>query len=111
LTSQSNTSTSAPPAFLLDFGEVPPGTMTSKEMTQTSTVHALLTSQIDGQLDECFDTLKKSLLSKNVGVLKFVCNTLGCMSQKAGRALKVDYAKALLEWVSSLFTMSIVLSF
>lgn len=114
LTSQSNTSTLASPIFLHNFGEVPLGTMSSKEMTQISMIPALLFSQIfsnNGQLDECFDALKKSLLHKNMGMLKFVCSTLGCMPQKAGRTLKVDYVKALLDWVSSAFIMSVVLSF
>jgi hypothetical protein len=116
LTSQSNTLTltSTQPAFLHDFGEVPAGTMSSKEMTQISTIHALLVSQIvshNEQLDKCFDALKNLLLHKNVGPLKFVCNTLGCTPQKAGRTYKVDYVKALLEWVSISFAMFIVPSF
>jgi hypothetical protein len=116
LTSQSNTSTltSTQPAFLHDFGEVPAGTMSSKEMTQISTIHTLLVSQIishNGQLDKCFNALKNLLLHKSVGLLKFVCNILGCTPQKAGRTYQVDYVKALLEWVSTSFTMFIILSF
>ncbi|KAG1740903.1 hypothetical protein EDB19DRAFT_1908216 [Suillus lakei] len=99
LTSGSTASASAPLTFSYDFGEVPPGTMTTKEMTQISTIQALLVSQMTISDEEaCFDKLKNSLFHKNMGPLKFVCNTLGCMPQKAGRTFKIDYVKALLEW-------------
>jgi hypothetical protein len=103
LTSKSTASASTPLAFSYDFGEVPSGTMTTKEMTQVSTIQALLLSQmIIPDEEACFNKLKDSLFHKNIGLLKYICNNLGCMPQKTGRTFKIDYVKALLEWVSSL---------
>jgi hypothetical protein len=104
LTSESITSTSPSPAFACDFGEVP-GTMTAKELTQISVIRTLLVSHIgsgnDQQVEECFDKLKSALSHKNSGPLKFACSSLHCMPQKVGRTLKIDYVKALVNWVSS----------
>jgi hypothetical protein len=102
LTSKPTASASTPLAFSYDFGEVPSGTMTTKEMTQISTIQALLLSQMTISDEEaCFNKLKDSLFHKNMGPLKYICNSLGCMPQKTGRTFKIDYVKALLEWVSS----------
>jgi hypothetical protein len=107
LTSKSTVSASTLTAFSYDFGEVPPGTMTPKEMTQISAIQALLVSQITiSDQDACFDKLKDSLSHKNTQPLKFVCNTLGCMPKKVGRTFKIDYVNVLLDWVSSLLSSS-----
>ncbi|KAG2742833.1 hypothetical protein P692DRAFT_201870580 [Suillus brevipes Sb2] len=99
LTSKSTASASTPLAFSYDFGEVPSGTMTTKEMTQVSTIQALLLSQmIIPDEEACFNKLKDSLFHKNIGPLKYICNNLGCVLQKTGRMFKIDYVKALLEW-------------
>jgi hypothetical protein len=114
LTTVAAPSTSAPPAFLCDLGEVPPGTMTTKEMTQVAAIRTLLVSQLssDGdKLDDKLDKLKDSLSRKNTVPLKFVCGALGCVPQKSGRLFKIDYVKALVEWVSSLICHSLFASF
>ncbi|KAG1850991.1 hypothetical protein C8R48DRAFT_612869 [Suillus tomentosus] len=102
LTSESTTSTSPSPAFACDFGEIPPGTMTAKEVTQISAIRTLLASHVgsgdDNQLEERFDKLKSTLSHKNSGPLRFACNSLHCMPQKVGRTLKIDYVKALVDW-------------
>jgi hypothetical protein len=78
LTSKSTASASTPLAFLYDFGEVPSGTMTTKEMTQVSTIQALLLSQmIIPDEEACFNKLKDSLFHKNIRLLKYICNNLG----------------------------------
>jgi hypothetical protein len=33
--------------------------------------------------------------------MRFTCNSLRCVPQEVGRMLKIDYVKALLNWVSS----------
>jgi len=104
LTSELITLTSPSPAFACDFGEVP-GTMTAKELTQISVICTLLVSHIGSgsnqQVEECFDKLKSALSHKHLGPLKFACSSLHCMPQKVGRTLKIDYIKALVNWVSS----------
>lgn len=70
---------------------VPPGMMTTKEMTQVSTIHILLVSQLssnDNKLDEDLGNLKNSLSHKNATSLKFVCDVLGCIPYKSGRLFK-----------------------
>lgn len=114
LTTVAASSTSPPPAFSCDLGEVPLGTMTTKEITQVATIRTLLVSQLssgDDKLDNNLDKLKDSLSHKNVGPLKFVCGVLGCVPPKSGRLFKIDYVKALVEWVSSLVRHSLFASF
>ncbi|KAG2050197.1 hypothetical protein BDR06DRAFT_984109 [Suillus hirtellus] len=104
LTSESTTSTLPSLAFVCDFGEIPPGTMTAKEVTQISVICTLLASHVgsgdDNQLEECFDKLKSTLSHKNSRPLRFACNSLHCMPQKVGRTLKIDYVKALVDWIA-----------
>jgi hypothetical protein len=98
-TSSSSASSSSPPAFSCDLGEMPPG-MTSKELTQVAAIHTFLVTQVPSD-DEDLEKLKKNLSHKNTGPLKFVCEALRCIPQKSSRVFKIDYVKALVEWVSS----------
>jgi hypothetical protein len=79
--------------------------MTAKELIQISVICTLLVSHIgsgnDQQVEEYFDRLKSTLSHKNLGPLKFSCSSLHCIPQKVGRMLKIDYIKALVNWVSS----------
>ncbi|KAG2071716.1 hypothetical protein BDR04DRAFT_1117539 [Suillus decipiens] len=80
---------------------VPPGMMTTKEMTQVSAIHTLLLLQLssdDDKIDEDLGNLKNSLSHKNVTSLKFISSVLGCIYQTSGRLFKIDYVKALVEW-------------
>jgi hypothetical protein len=95
----SSSSTLPPPAFSCDLGDMPPG-MTSKEMTQVAAICTLLVSQLLSD-DENLDNLKNSLFRKNTGPLKFVCEALRCAPKKSSRLFKINYVKALVEWVSS----------
>lgn len=112
LTTETRSSKSVLPAFSCNFGAVPE-TMSTKEKTQVSAIHTLLVSQLpaisNDDLDEEFSKLKNSLSRKNTGSLKFVCTAVGCTPQKAGRLLKMDYVKALVEWVSSFMCSEICL--
>jgi hypothetical protein len=78
---------------------MPPG-MTSKELTQVTSICTLLVSQLPSD-DENLEKLKKNLFHKNMGPLKFVCEALQHIPQKSSRLFKIDYVKALMEGVSS----------
>jgi hypothetical protein len=78
---------------------MPPG-MTSKELTQVAAIRTFLVTQVPSD-DEDLEKLKKNLPHKNTGPLKFVCEALRCIPQKSSRVFKIDYVKALVEWVSS----------
>ena len=96
-------------AFHFDFARVPSDaaaecSMTKKEVTQVSTIHALLTTQVPNlegsdSIDSFMTSLKESLCHKNAWSLKFVCDSLGCTPAKHGKILKVEYAEALVDWV------------
>lgn len=113
LTTETRASTSNPPAFSCELGAVPGTmTMTTKEMTQVFAIRTLLVSQVpttsNNDLDTDLDKLKISLSRKNSQPLKFVCAAVECTPQKASRLLKMDYVKALVEWVS--FSMCLLQS-
>jgi hypothetical protein len=79
--------------------------MPRKEVVQVSAIHTLQTAQVPQPDDSALVTtylerLQHSLLRKNSHTLKFVCQSLDCIPQKSGRTFKVDYAKALVVWVS-----------
>lgn len=99
LTTVTTSSMLTPPAFSCDLDEMPPG-MTSKELTQVASIRTLLVSQLSSD-DANLEKLKNSLFHKNTGPLKFVCEALQCIPQKSSRLFKIDYVKALVEWVSS----------
>lgn len=72
---------------------------------QVSAIHMLLTAQVPQPDDSALvmiylEWLQHSLLHKNSHVLKFICQSLDCIPQKSRRTFKVDYAKALIAWVS-----------
>ncbi|KAG2069475.1 hypothetical protein BDR04DRAFT_1128869 [Suillus decipiens] len=83
------------PMHCLLEGLVPHHTRNLLGLTSGSTTSTCI---IVSDEEACFKKLENSLFHKNMGPLMFVCNTLGCMPQKAGRTFKIDYVKALLEW-------------
>lgn len=97
-------------AFHFDFAQVPDdaateGSMTTKEIAQVYAVHTLLTAQVphlesNNAIDTFMTSLRESLRHKNARPLKFVCDSLGCIPSKHGKILKVEYAEALVDWVS-----------
>lgn len=110
LTAERSNATHTPtPAFRVDFDLTTAEqlSMTRKEVTQVSAIHTLLIAQVphhdDGAMVNAYlEQLQGSILHKNTRSLKFVCQSLGCMPSKKGRVFKVDYAKALVQWVSSM---------
>jgi len=75
--------------------------MSMKETTQVSAIHALFVTQVpfpnDTELLKIFmEKLLNSLLHKNMHPLRFVCQMLGCIPAKNTRFYKADYAKTLI---------------
>ena len=99
-----------PPAFHCNFDPLDPETaaalsMTTKEVAQVSAIHLLLVAQVPctDDLDHVtmfMDSLLQSLLVKNIAALQYVCHTLGCVPSKTTRLYKIEYAKALVQWVN-----------
>lgn len=100
------------PAFEYPFTVIDPETadtfsMSTREVSQVSAIHDLLTREIPlydqaELVDDPMTKLLDSLLHKNVQSLKFVCQSLECLPQKNTRIYKHDYAKALIKWVGLL---------
>ena len=100
-----------PPAFHYDFEPLDPETaasfsMTAKEAAQVSAIQALLVAEVPGaddltHVETSLTKLQDTLLKKNVAALKYLCQILSCVPSKVTRTYKADYAKALVQWVSS----------
>ena len=99
-----------PPAFHHNFDPLNPETaavlsMTTKEIAQVSAIHLLLVAQVPcaddlNHITMFMDSLQQSLLGKNMVALQYVCRTLSCIPSKTTRLYKIDYANALMQWVS-----------
>ena len=99
-----------PPTFHYNFDPLNPETaaalsMTTKEVTQVSAIHLLLVAQVPctDDLDHVtmfMDSLLWSLLVKNMAALQYICRTLGCVPSKTTRLYKIEYTKALVQWVN-----------
>jgi hypothetical protein len=76
--------------------------MTDKEIKQVGEIHALLVaSGRDGDRD--WETLKAKLFNKNTKPLVFVSRSLDCTPEQfPQKCLKIDWVKALVQWVSYL---------
>ncbi|KAF8119513.1 hypothetical protein EV363DRAFT_1462078 [Boletus edulis] len=99
---------STTPAYHFDFKQVAvdivqEDSMPRKEITQVLAIHKLLVAQMppnnnQDNFQSSVDALRESILRKNARPLRFVCESLGCIPVKAGKKLKADYAKALVQW-------------
>jgi hypothetical protein len=93
-------------AFTYDFTAVDPAdpNMTAKEIKQVAEIHKLLTAPAKDDHDN-WKHLKVSLRRKNAKPIIFVCETLGIRPDKLpqNKWFKVDWVRALLEWVSLSF--------
>ena len=99
----------APPAFSYDFKTLTTDaaaalSMTTKEMSQVSTIHDLLIAQVPlphdvGRIDQFMSKLHAGLFRKNVRSLQYVCETLGYTLTRP-RMHKTDYVEGLINWVS-----------
>lgn len=110
LTTENTSATqTSPPAFHHDFVRLESDTeaaqsMTTKETSQVSAIQDLLVAQLHFSdnpdlVEASMEKLQDSLFRKNMRPLKFVCETLGCVPLKGTKLCKVDYAKALVQWV------------
>ena len=100
----------ASPAFRYDFKTLTTDTatvlsMTTKEMSQVPAIHNLLVTQVPlpqdaACINQFMNKLQADLFRKNVRSLQYVCQTLGCTPTKHTRLYKIDYVKALIDWVS-----------
>ena len=77
--------------------------MTAKEIKQVGEIHDLLMVPAqDGDTD--WEMLKTKLSNKNSKPLIFVSRSLGCIPERfPRRCFKIDWAKALVQWVSYSF--------
>jgi hypothetical protein len=74
-------------------------------MSQVPAIHNLLITQVPTPhdaacIDQFMSKLQADLFRKNTRSLQYVCQTLDCTPTKPTRVYKIDYAKALVDWVS-----------
>jgi two-component sensor histidine kinase len=90
--SKSSTASASTPAFHYDFQKIDSETaaalsMSTKEIAQVSSIHALLVAQVPSDEDTTriatyMEKLTDSLLHTNMRPLQFVCQSLHCVPIK-----------------------------